>query len=477
MNADPATRDSERSERTGWLELVRGGRGVFTVLLNLAVIVHGVNTFVLSTVMPSVIADIGGAAYYAWPAMVYLIGTIVGASGGAPVRAALGRRRGYVASGLVFVAGSAVAALAPSMAILLAGQLLQGFGGGLLLSQSMALVREIYHGALRGRALAVINAAWVAAAMIGPAEAGFFAAIDWWRGAFWAAIPVAALVCALAWRYVGASGDPGRRSGFPLRRLALIAAAVMCVAAAGQIDSVPAGIALVIAACLLVRFTLGLDARSDNPIYPRRALSPFADIGAAYWMFMMLAFTQVAPAIFLPLLLGVLHDVPALWLGYYNMLMSIAWSAGSLAVAHVTHRGTTRWAILAGFAISTIGLAGMAAGVAAHPLWLLAIWSIVIGFGIGVSNVLAITWTMSIAARGEESLAASAIPALRSLGLAFGAAATGLVANAAGLGDATDPGNVTRALTAVFAFCALAPAVGLVMTVLSFAANARRVSG
>ena len=46
----------------GWLDLMRGGRRVFTILLNLAVILHGVNTFVLSTVMPSVIADIGGAA-------------------------------------------------------------------------------------------------------------------------------------------------------------------------------------------------------------------------------------------------------------------------------------------------------------------------------------------------------------------------------------------------------------------------------
>ena len=463
--------------RAGWLDLLRGGRGVFTVLLNLAVILHGVNTFVLSTVMPSVIADIGGAAYYAWPAMVYLIGTILGASGGTPVRAALGRRQGYVASGVVFVIGSAIAALAPGMAVLLAGQLLQGFGGGLLLSQSMALVREIYDGALRGRILAVINAAWVAAAMIGPAEAGLFAAIAWWRGAFWAAIPVAALVCALAWRYVAPSDGAGKRSGFPLRRLGLIAAGVMCVAAAGQVDSVPVGVALVIAACLLVRFTLGLDGKSDSPIYPRRALSPSTDVGAANWMFMLLAATQVAPAVFLPLLLGVLHDVPPLWLGYYNMLMSFAWSAGSIAVAHVTGRGATRWAILAGFAISTAGLAGMAVGVAAHPLWLLAVWSIVIGLGIGISNVLAITWTMSIAAAGEESLTASAIPAIRSLGLAFGAAAIGLIANASGLGDATEPENVERAMTAVFAFCALAPAAGLLMTLLSFAANARRASG
>ena len=299
----------------------------------------------------------------------------------------------------------------------------------------MALVREIYEGGLRGRILALINVTWVAAAMIGPAEAGFFAAIDWWRGAFWVAVPVALLVCALGWRYVPRSAEPAKRQGFPVRRLGLIAAAVLCVAAAGQIDSVAAGIALVIAACVLVRFTLGLDERSDNALFPRRALSPFTDVGAAYWMFMTLAFTQIAPSVFLPLLLGVLHDVPPLWVGYYNMVMSIAWSVGSFAVAHVTRRSATRRAIAVGFAVSTAGLAGMAVGIDGHPA--VAAWRSgpsSSGWGIGISNVLAITWTMSIAAEGEESLTASAIPAIRSLGLAFGAAAIGLIANASGAG-------------------------------------------
>jgi len=252
---------------------------------------------------------------------------------------------------------------------------------------------------------------------------------------------------------------------------------VLCVAAAGQIGSVAVGATLVVVSCVLIAIVMKLDGESDNALFPRRALFPSTAVGAAYWMFMMRAFTQVSPSIFLPLLLGVLHDVPALWIGYYNMLMSIAWSFGSFAVAHVSRRSTTRRTIALGFAVSTAGLAGMAVGVDGHPLWLLAFWSVVIGFGIGISNVLAITWTMSIAAEGEESLTASAIPAIRSLGLAFGAAATGLVANAAGLGDAAAPANVARALTAVFGFCALAPAVGLAMTLLSFAANARQTGG
>lgn len=468
--AETATEDAPKA---GWLDLLRSGRAVFTVLLNMAVVLHGVHTFVLTTVMPSVISDIGGAAYYAWPAMVYLIGTIVGASSGSPVRAAFGRRRGYVLSGLIFIAGSAVGATAPSIAVLLAGQMIQGIGGGLMLSQSMALVRELYEGPLRTRILALINTTWIAAALIGPAGAGFFAEIDWWRGAFWSVIPFALLVCGLAWRYVPASEPPAVRPGIPTRRLALLAAGVFSVAAAGQVEAVGLGIgpgiALVVLAGVLVWLTLRLDGKAESALFPKRPLSMSTPVGAAYWLFIAIALTQIAPSIFLPLLLGALHDVPMLWIGYYNMVMSCAWSVGSFGVAHLTTRSGMRLAMAIGSVLSVLGLAGIAIGVNHAGLVWHGAMTVVVGLGIGMTNVLAITWIMSIPAPGEENLTASAIPALRSLGLAFGAAAVGLISNAGGLGDASDPADVARALTWVFGICAAAPVLGLLMVFRTFA--------
>jgi len=57
------------------------------------------------------------------------------------------------------------------------------------------------------------------------------------------------------------------------------------------------------------------------------------------------------------------------------------------------------------------------------------------------------------AASGEQRSTASALTSVRSLGTAFGAAIAGVVANAAGLGDASEPEAVGRAVTAVYLFC------------------------
>jgi hypothetical protein len=57
---------------------------------------------------------------------------------------------------------------------------------------------------------------------------------------------------------------------------------------------------------------------------------------------------------------------------------------------------------------------------------------------------------MAAAAKGEEGITSSAMPSFRSLGTAFGAAAAGVLSSMAGLGDATQAGNVGPAITVVY---------------------------
>jgi len=61
-----------------WIDVLRDGRAVYTVVLNLGIGLHAIDVFVIATVMPAVVADIGGVAYYAWSTMLYMVASIVG---------------------------------------------------------------------------------------------------------------------------------------------------------------------------------------------------------------------------------------------------------------------------------------------------------------------------------------------------------------------------------------------------------------
>ncbi len=476
------------------MDLFRDGRAGPTILLNLGVSFHAVNIFVITTVMPSVVDDIGGMALYAWPAMLYMVGTIIGAACGEPVLGGLGRRGAFVAASAVFGLGAAACASAPSMPVLLAAHLVQGLGGGLLISLSMALVGTFYDGGLRIRILAALSVTWGIAALVGPPVGGVFAEIGWWRGAFWISVPPIVLFAWASWRMIPASGRHAAGVAWPFHRLALLALAVLAVGVSGQVvgsESITPGsinlgaigangagavkAALVLAAVFLVWRAFRLDAVSARPLFPSRVMSLASPVGVAYWVFFFVSFTHVSIAVFMPLVLKLLHGVGPLWLGLFATIFSIAWTLGSV-VASGWSGARAKLAMWAGLAVTAAANAGLALGASSAPLWVLAVCVMMIGLGIGVANVHAASWAIAAAPEGEQTITASAMPVVRSLGIAFGAAVAGMIANTAGLAEGVSHAVVATAMTWVYAINVVPPAVSvyLVFRMLRLAERERR---
>ena len=82
------------------------------------------------------------------------------------------------------------------------------------------------------------------------------------------------------------------------------------------------------------------------------------------------------------------------------------------------------------------------------------------GLGVGMTNVHSIAWALAAADKDQAQITASAAPAMRSIGIAYGAGMAGLIANAAGLTEGTSPEVVSHALVWVFGFAAIVPLAG-----------------
>src|SRR5215468_3190157 len=228
------------SPSASWSALFHGRRLAYTVLLTLSIGIHAVGLHRLATVLPAIVADLGGAAFYAWATLLYTIASIIGTVCGGLVTARLDLRRGYLLGALVFLGGSVGCAMAPHIAVLLLARPLQGLGSGVLVAIAYTMVSELYADALRARVLSAISGMWGVAALLGPMVGGLFAANGWWRGAFWSTAPVLLPLSILAW-YTLPTGDIQRGSGpVPLLRLAPLGIGVLSVAASGQVVSLGA---------------------------------------------------------------------------------------------------------------------------------------------------------------------------------------------------------------------------------------------
>ena len=172
------------SETSNWKALFKGGNGIKATALALGVMLHATNIYLATTVMPSIIQDIGGLAYYAWNTTLFVVASIIGSVVSANRLAVLGPRRAYQFAIILFFLGSLICTRASSMYILLVGRFIQGLGGGLLFALSYAMVRIVFDKILWSRAMALISGMWGIAAFSGPFIGGLFAENNQWRWAF-----------------------------------------------------------------------------------------------------------------------------------------------------------------------------------------------------------------------------------------------------------------------------------------------------
>ncbi|MCW3844199.1 MFS transporter, partial [Micromonospora yasonensis] len=150
----------------------------------------------VGTAMPTVARSLDGLALYAFAfAGPFASGVVAMVLSGIWCDAR--GPRGPMWHGVAwFVAGLAVAGIAPTMGVLVVGRVVQGFGSGLLSVALYVIVGQAYPEELRRRIFAAFAAAWVVPSLVGPAVAGLIVEHLGWRWVF-LAVPVVAVPAAL----------------------------------------------------------------------------------------------------------------------------------------------------------------------------------------------------------------------------------------------------------------------------------------
>jgi MFS family permease len=439
-----------------WSELFRDGLGLYSTLVIGGIAMNATQMLVIAIIMPTIVADIGGAKFYTWAAMLYTIGSIVGSASTGMVWARLGPRRAYSLGAGVFALGTLSCALAPDIGALIAARGVQGWAGGLVSGSGMALITSLYETRLRTRIIAISQGTFTACHVSGPIVGGMFAAMHWWRGSFWMMAPLMLVYAGLAyWKIPERLGREPERGGFrsvPYVRFATLSAGVLCVAGAGSVPGIALRALLVAAAVGLVGLTFRIDRHAADNLFPRHALSLRAPIGLALWILALHGMTQTGVSLFLPLLLQVVHRVSPVVINFLSIVISLGWTAATFTVSGWAGQ-RERIALVAGPIIATAGLASLTSVALLPGLLPMTLSAFAMGIGIGVYNVHLVARAMDSVAGQEQRSTASALTAVRSIGTAFGAAIAGVVANFAGLGAATDPAAVGHAVTTVYQFC------------------------
>jgi len=218
-----------------WASIFKGKLGTYSFIIYLGILLFAMDIFIISTVLPLIITDIGGAGVYSWATMLYTVGGIIGGACGFPLRSALGGRRAYFVAGTLFLIGTIGVSMAPTMSILLVARIIKGLGGGLITATSYTYISELYPENLRPRFFSGISLVFTFAAIIGPAVGGTFAEMNFWRGAFWFPLPFIIFFIAMTWRHIPATTPEKKFTHIPYIRLLLLTAGILVISLASQL--------------------------------------------------------------------------------------------------------------------------------------------------------------------------------------------------------------------------------------------------
>ncbi|MEY3730446.1 MAG: hypothetical protein RLZZ57_1202 [Pseudomonadota bacterium] len=395
----------------------------------LVIFLSAVDQTIVATALADIATDMGGIERVSWILIAYL----VAATCAAPVFGQLGdffgRRRLLFVALAVFFGGCAGCALAPNLPSLIVARIIQGFGGGALLTLTQALIGEIVPPRERGKFQAWIAGAYGFASAFGPVAGGFITQAFGWRWIFWFLLPLPLLCAFIARRLPDIVPDhAGRRWRFDWLGLGLfvltMGAALIALDRARRFDAayLPLILGLVALALFAGVVLLRVERRQPEPLLP---LPLFAE--ASIWRLLSLSILVVAAQVglisFLPLWLQVVRGLEAANAGLVLLAISIGSSFGAFfsgkMVARTGH--AMLWPSI-GLPVAAAIWSVLAVYAATMPLWLMLALLGVATFGSGTSYPVVQTTVQAAAGQGRFGIAAAGVAFSRNFGAALGAA-------------------------------------------------------
>ena len=134
--------------------------------------------------MPAMVGDLSGVELVGWSLAIYELGAIVAGAAAGRLVSYVPLRTNMAVAALLYAIGALICATAPVMPVFLAGRLVEGLGGGALVSLAFVSVERLFARKIWPQLFGVMSAVWGVAAFSGPLIGALVAEALSWRWAF-----------------------------------------------------------------------------------------------------------------------------------------------------------------------------------------------------------------------------------------------------------------------------------------------------
>ncbi len=426
-------------------------RGLILAALMCTMMLAAMDTTIVSTAIPQIVADLGGFRLFSWLFSIYLLTQTVTIPIYGKLSDMFGRKPVLIVGTLIFLVGSAASSLSWNMVSLIMFRGAQGLGAGAIMATISTLAGDLYSVRERAPVQGWLSSVWGIAAIVGPLLGGAFAEYVSWRWIFLVNLPVGALALALIGTFLHEKferGDPRIDYLGSVLVLASVGAVIFGLLQGGQawLWSSWQSITVFATAVVLVAATVWTERRAAQPVMPgwlwrRRILagSNLAVVG--------MGLVMMAPSSYLPTFLQSVQGLGPIAAGMVLASMSVGWPMASALSGRLYMRIGFRDAALIGALLIFLASGAFPLMPSPQPVWAVVLDQVTLGAGFGLMSTPLLVGVQSVVGWDERGVVTGANMFSRYLGQSLGAALFGAVFNAAVASRlAQAPASIARGL-------------------------------
>ncbi len=387
-----------------------------------------VDQTIVATALPAIAASTGSVERTSWVVVGYLIAATIAAPIYGRLGDAFGRRKLMFVALAVSMSASLGCAAAPTIEVLTLTRVLQGLGGGGLMTLSQALIGEAIPPRERARYQGYVATVAVTANSFGPMVGGYLTQHFGWQSIFLINIPIGLVAFALVRRLPRVRPTPHqqwRADPYGLLLFSVTVSALLLALEQAQrvnVASLPAVASLFLLGLIALALLIRQENRAPSPLIPL-ALLRMPAIWRSDAMAALHGATLVSLITFLPVYLIVVRGQSPSETGLLLVPLTIGIGTGSLITGRLVSR-TGRTTLYPAFGLGILAVSLVVLALWAPTLSTPAFAALLLWTGLFLGTVMGVVQVTVQLASGQARLgeAAASVQFSRSIGAAFGTA-------------------------------------------------------
>lgn len=403
-----------------------------------AMFFSAINQTIIGVAMPRIIAKLGGMDYYSWAITIYLLTSTVASVLVGKLSDIYGRKPFILAGIGLFSLGALLSGFSGDIFQLITFRAIQGAGAGIIMSTAFTAMGDLYEPRERAKWTGVMSAVFGVSSVAGPLLGGYIVDHLDWHWVFWIFLPigiVAFLLILLNFPQVEKRKGESVDYWGSLFLTTTIVPMLLAFSWAGegankyawgswQILSL-----LAITAVSLLIF-IGVETKVKTPMLPL-GLFKNSIFTVSNLIGFFLNAGMMGAIIYVPFFVQGVKGISPTMAGYVTMPMSIAMLVTSaLSGQIITKTGKYKKMAISGLLVMTLGMVMMYFMVPSTPIYLLVLYMIILGLGMGIAMPVFSLTVQNAVAPQQLGVATATSQLFRNLGGTIGIAVMGSVMSA-----------------------------------------------